>query len=198
MQCKFSLYKVELEGWFTIGKSGLEVMTKKTNLVNIAHLWFNSPMFTNKDYPIIALNNEKFTFVDRVIKMSGQNNYNNNKNIWKENPLLVVNEKFESKIINKIEKKNPQGYQVSFRLENQCQNCVLILKQTFHHNWKITVNGKNQEAFPVFPFFTGVQISEAGDYKIVITYKPSTLKNFLLFFSIIFFIFFFKKLLNKV
>ena len=141
---KFSLYKVNSEGWFTIGKSSLEVMTKKNNLVNIAHLWFYSPMFTNKDFPVIALNNEKFTFVDRIIKMFGQNNFDDNKNIWKENPFLVREEKFETTIINKAEKKIPQGYRVSFRLENQCKNCVLILKQTFHPNWKILVNGKSQ------------------------------------------------------
>jgi len=177
---KFSLYKVDSEGWFTLGKSSLGVMTKKTNLVNITHLWFYSPMFTNKDYPVIALNNEKLTFVDRIIKMFGQNNFDNNKNIWKENPFLVGQEKFKTTIINKVEKKISQGYLINFRLESQCKNCVLILKQTFHPNWKILVNGKKQNAFPVFPFFIGIQLNEPGDYKIIATYQPSTLKIFLL------------------
>ncbi|MFA5770623.1 MAG: hypothetical protein WC894_03980 [Patescibacteria group bacterium] len=194
---KFSLYKVKSEGWFTLGKSSLEVMSKKDNLVNIAHLWFNSPAFLNKDYPVIALNNEKFTFVDRIIKMSDQNIFDENIPIWRENPLFTSQTKFEPMITNKSEKKIPQGYQVSFLLKNKCMNCVLILKQTFHPNWKVTVNGKNQNAFPVFPFFIGVQLNEPGNYEIVATYKPSNLKIILLVLSTFFFIFL-KKIINKV
>ncbi|HEX7542928.1 MAG TPA: hypothetical protein VF385_02525, partial [Patescibacteria group bacterium] len=195
---RFSLYKVNSEGWFTIGKSSLEVMAKKNDLINITHLWFYSPMFTNKDYPVIALNDEKLTFVDRTIKMSGLNNYNDNKSILQVNPLWVSQKKFEPSIINKVEKKIPQGYLVNFRLENQCQNCILILKQTFHPNWKILVNGKNQTAFPVFPFFIGIPLNGPGDYKIEAIYQPSILKNFLLFFTLFFFIFIFKKIKNMV
>jgi len=191
---KFSLYKVDSEGWFTLGKSSLAVMTKKTNLVNIVHLWFYSPMFTNKDYPVVALNNEKLTFVDRIIKMSGMNDYNNDKSIWQVNPLSDRQEKFEPSIINKVEKKIPQGYSVNFRLENQCENCVLILKQTFHPNWKILVNGKSQEAFPVFPFFIGIQLNNPGNYEIITTYQPSTLKTILLILGVLIFIFAFKKI----
>lgn len=186
---KFSLYKVNSEGWFTLGKSSLEVETKKDNLVNIVHLWFYSNMFINNDYPVIALNNERFTFVDRVIKMDGQNRYDVNKVIWQANPIYSNQEKFEQVLINKLEKKNLQGYEVSFRLENKCDNCIVILKQTFHPNWKITVNGKEQNAFPVFPFFTAIQINQPGNYEIITTYKPSNLKIMILIFSILFIIF---------
>ena len=191
---KFSLYKVDSEGWFTLGKSSLEVIAKKTDLVNITHLWFYSPMFANKDYPAIALNNEKYTFVNKTIKMSNQNSFDDNRVIWRENPLFVNQEKFEQTLINKVEKKFAQGYSVNFKLENQCQNCILILKQTFHPNWKITVNGKKQAAFPVFPFFTGIQLNNPGDYEIIATYQPSTLKTILLILGILTFIFGFKKI----
>jgi len=195
---KFSLYKIDSEGWFTLGKSSLEVITNKNDLVNIVHLWFYSPMFANKDYPVIALNNEKLTFVDRTIKMSGQNGYDNNKNIWKENPLLVVQEKFEQTILNKVEKKISQGYSISFQLKSKCDNCILILKQTFHPNWKILVNGENKVAFPVFPFYIGIPLNEPSDYKIEAIYQPSILKIFLLFFTLFFFVFLLKKVVNKV
>jgi len=60
---RFSLYRIESEGWFTIGKSNLQVTSNKNNLVNIVHLWFNSPAFISKNYPAIALNGEKFSFL---------------------------------------------------------------------------------------------------------------------------------------
>ena len=182
---RFSLYEVKSEGWFTLGKSSLQVTASKNNLVNIAHLWFYSPMFTNKGYPVIALNNEKYTFVNNIIKMSDQSIFNGNMAIWRENPMFGNQEKFEQKLIDKTEKKFSQGYSVNFKLENQCQNCILILKQTFHPNWQITVNGKKQKAFPVFPFFIGVQLNNPGSYQIIVTYKPSGLKMFLLILSII-------------
>jgi len=148
----------------------------------------------NKDYPVIALNNKEYTFVDRIIKMSDQNSYDNNRVIWRDNPMYTSQEKFEQTLINKVEKKFTQGYSVSFKLNNQCNNCVLILKQTFHPNWKITVNGKKQAAFPVFPFFTGIQLNNPGDYEIIATYQPSTLKTILLILGILTFIFGFKKI----
>ncbi|KKP37573.1 MAG: hypothetical protein UR23_C0002G0003 [Candidatus Roizmanbacteria bacterium GW2011_GWA2_32_13] len=195
---KFGLYKIDSEGWFTLGKSSLEVITKKTSLINIAHLWLYSPMFANKDYPTIALNNESLTFVNRIIKMKGLNNYEDNKNIWKENPLLVEQEKLTVSIINKTEGKNQKGYYANFQLKNQCNNCILILKQTFHPNWKIYINGEKKIAFPIFPFYIGVPLNKPGNYKIEAIYQPSILKNFLLFFSVFFFIFIFKKFINKV
>jgi hypothetical protein len=189
---KFSLYKVESEGWYTLGQSNLQVTTNKNNLVNIAHLWFNSPAFINKNYPVIALNNEKFTFVNQLIKMYGQNSFDKNMPIWRENPMYGNQEKFEQTLINKTEKKFSQGYSVNFKLKNQCQNCILILKQTFHPNWEITVNGKKQKSFPVFPFYTAIQLNSPGNYQIIATYQPSSLKVFLLVFSVIIFISFWR------
>lgn len=193
---KFSLYKIESEGWFTIGKSSLEVVTKKTNLVNITHLWFYSPMFNNKDYPVISLNNKKYTFVDKTIKMSDQSIFDKNKAIWQENPMFGNQEKFEQNLVKKVEKKFSQGYSVNFKLQEKCQNCILILKQTFHPNWEIKVNGKKQKAFPVFPFFIGIQTNNPGNYEIIATYKPSAIKVFLLVFEIFIFAFFIKRILG--
>ena len=191
---KFSLYQVESEGWFTIGKSNLQVATNKNNLVNIVHLWFNSPAFISKNYPAIALNDEKFTFVNQTIKMYGQNSFDENMPIWRENPMFGNQEKFEQKLINKTEKNLPQSYGVIFRIDGKCNNCVVILKQTFHPNWEITVIGKRQKAFPVFPFFIGVKIDQPGYYQVIATYKPSILKILSIAFSILILIFGFKRL----
>jgi len=195
---KFSLYKVESEGWYTLGQSSLQITSNKNNLVNIVHLWFNSPAFISENYPTIALNNEKFTFVNQTIKMYGQNSFDKNMPIWRENPMFRDVTKFEQKLINKTEKSLPQSYGVIFRIDGKCNNCVVILKQTFHPNWEIMVNGKKQKAFPVFPFFAGIQLEEPGDYKIIANYKPSNAKIFLLISSIVFYIFIFKKFINKV
>ncbi|MFA6513120.1 MAG: hypothetical protein WCT34_02890 [Patescibacteria group bacterium] len=195
---KFSLYKIDSEGWFTLGKSSLEVAAKKENLVNITHIWIGSPMYQNKNYPVIALNNENFTFVDTVMKMDGQNTFNGNRVIWHENPMYSTQEKFEQTLLNKVEKKFPQGYSVNFKLKDQCNNCVVILKQTFHPNWNVTINGKTVKAFPIFPFFIGIQVNQPGDYQITATYKSSGLKTFFIAASIIIFIFVFKWLRKYV
>ena len=195
---KFSLYKVEFEGWYTLGQSNLQVTSDKNNLVNIVHLWFNSPAFMSKNYPAIALNDEKFTFVNQAIKMYGQNSFDENIPIWRENPMFGDQEKFEQTLSKKVEKNFSQGYSINFKLEKQCQNCVLILKQTFHPNWEITVNGKKQKAFPVFPFFIGIKIDQPGYYQIIATYKPSNLKIFLLILSIPVFIFTFRWLRKSI
>jgi hypothetical protein len=86
--------------------------------------------------------------------------------------------------------------------EPSCPTCIVVLKQTYHPNWKATVfkkvnqdrsgelaepttvNGKSVEPINVFPSYVGVRLEEPGEYEVVFTYTPSKLKMFLLFTAI--------------
>lgn len=205
-QGKFSLYQVKTDGWFTLGETNEQITSKKTDLLNIIHMWMTSPLLGEKDYPIISLDrNKQYSFVDKIVSMTSLNSYLDssdlsatNQNIWQLNPLINNPEKSIINLIGKTEIKEPEGYSSDFRLGSQCDSCILVLKQSYHPNWHIFVNGKEQETFPVFPFFIGIKINKPGNYQITVRYQPAILKIIWLFFAVIFFIFAFRKLSDKV
>jgi hypothetical protein len=60
-----------------------------------------------------------------------------------------------------------------------CTECMIILKQTFHPGWRITVDGTSVTPIITFPFFIGIPVA-AGTHEIVAAYQPSAIKVLLL------------------
>jgi hypothetical protein len=82
--------------------------------------------------------------------------------------------------------KNPAvAKALAGRQELTCPTCVVILKQTYHPNWKATVNGKNVTPIQVFPAFSAIKLEEPGTYTIIFSYQPSRLKQLLFFGTIV-------------
>jgi hypothetical protein len=72
-------------------------------------------------------------------------------------------------------------FKAKVEIKEKCPTCVLVLKQTFHPNWRAVVNGKSVKPIAVFPFYTAVRLEEPGEYEVVFTYTPSKSKMLLLF-----------------
>jgi hypothetical protein len=66
-----------------------------------------------------------------------------------------------------------------------CPTCVVILKQTYHPNWTVRVNGKQIKAIIVFPFYIGVRLDLPGTYDITFSYTPPVTKLLLLAAAIV-------------
>lgn len=182
---KFNLYQIPQNGWFSFGKSSFQVVAKKTDLLNLQRLWLGSPYFSVPDFPRVII---KGTVVNNVkgieLEMLDLNNYKLNGkegNIWKNNPLqpdqALIKEDFW---IKGREAEHSGGFSVNFKVNKICSDCVLVLKQSFHPNWEVLVNGEKVEAFPVFPFYTAIYIEKAGNYTVKMVYKPSGIKIILL------------------
>jgi hypothetical protein len=67
---------------------------------------------------------------------------------------------------------------------NNCQECLVILKETYHPNWRAWVDGKEVKPIIVFPFFIGVPVT-TGTHNIVVSYLPSRLKTMLLVITLL-------------
>jgi len=64
-----------------------------------------------------------------------------------------------------------------------CTECLVILKQSYHPNWQVTMDGEPVESIIVFPFFIGIPVTP-GDHTIVASYEPSWLKIALVWISL--------------
>ncbi len=150
----------------------------------------------NHIYPKISFSEPELTFGQKNITMVNEHSYRDDymitKSLWYNNPFSSSIAAPEAELTNKKESYSVQQYTAEFTLSRDCQNCVLILKNTFHPNWHVKINGKKTEAFPVFPFYIGIPIEKAGNYNIIAIYKPGWLKVVLIwagFFSVIGFLF---------
>ena len=95
-------------------------------------------------------------------------------------------------------------FKATVEVKDKCPACTVILKQTYHPNWKATIRklspprpaeasreggSPNLPISPpspvptinVFPSYVAVRLEEPGEYEVVFTYTPSGLKMFLLF-----------------
>ena len=76
-------------------------------------------------------------------------------------------------------------FKTKVEVGENCEHCLVILKQSYHPNWRATVDGKDLRPFIVFPFFTAVSLTQQGAHDVVFSYQPSTLKVFLVILEFI-------------
>jgi len=79
-------------------------------------------------------------------------------------------------------------FEATVEITAPCPTCVVILKQTYHPNWHVEVNGKTVPAIDVFPSFVAVPLEQPGVYTIKFSYTSPWMKTALLFGGIVFFL----------
>lgn len=205
---KYYLYEINSAGWFDTGTTSIAVKSKKTDLLNITRLWFGSKFLINKEYPTIDLSKKTPDGKKWYIQMTDLNNFINLndekvRNIWQANPFgddvsISAGSGRRDRILLKNQQVLVNGYKAQVEIREECKNCITVLKQSYHPNWQVKVNGEKVSTFPVFPFYIGIELREKGNYDLKVQYKPSYLKIFLLLTEIIVFAFFIrKKLITK-
>jgi len=60
----------------------------------------------------------------------------------------------------------------------------LVIKSTYHPNWSVTVDGREQPTFAVSPYFLGVLVP-AGKHEIVAQYRSTVLKKSLMVLGVL-------------
>jgi len=61
-------------------------------------------------------------------------------------------------------------FKATVEVKTPCPTCVVVLKQTYHPNWKVIINGKSTKTINVFPSFVGVRLETPGTYDIIFSY----------------------------
>ncbi len=194
---RYSLYQIPTSGWFDFGKANLMIRSPKTDLLNITRLWFGSKSFKSGYHPVIDLNSKESLDSTPLwsgklwqIQMTDLNHFVNlndgkERDIWVGNPFDALRDQTFSKTTFSQSQVLVNGYQTEVTINKDCKNCFIILKQSFHPNWKVILDGSIVSPFPVFPFFIGIPVETAGTHKIVATYEPGTLKVILVWVEIL-------------
>lgn len=192
---KYRLFSVRTDGWFSHGTTSTSFSGKKTWFYNIIKLWIGSTLIGQNEYPTIAVNEDVSYKREYNIRLNSLVNYDilfadgseeKNKNIWQDTPLYISPVSLEEvSIRERGEKVLPQGYRTVYELDKECKNCIVVLRQTYHPNWRVTINGEKVDAFPVFPYYIGILLNTPGKYTIEAVYKPGNLKVILIIVQIL-------------
>ena len=184
------LYEVaaDTRGYITIGVRPAIVASDKYSLLNVTRLWIQS------DYPTAGLYPE-ITFDKGYPKNTGLPNFKmldevtytipdgSNHNLFAEVPRYVVPDQ-TIKQCNKIAiisqvNTNDMVFQANIAKPENGE-CLVILKQTYHPNWRATIDGEPATIINVFPFYSAVVLETTGNHEVIFRYQPSTMKQLLL------------------
>lgn len=70
-------------------------------------------------------------------------------------------------------------FKTKVEVGDNCTECIVVLKQSYHPNWRVTIDGEPAQAFTVFPFYVAASLP-SGTHEVIFSYEPSRLKMILL------------------
>jgi hypothetical protein len=198
----WKLYEVPTTGYFTTGIRPAIVSVGKQSFMTVVHLWIQSDYHQLGLYPQLTFDTDypktsglpNFKMLDEVTFKTPDNKIHN---VWSEPPVYLptgfqskeelVKAKRESYADIKLNGPETNDHDMIFKTSvtvgANCKECMVILKHTYHPNWKTWVDGKRVTPITVFPFYIGIPVS-AGTHTIVAAYEPSNLKVTLLVFTL--------------
>ncbi|MEW6586975.1 MAG: YfhO family protein, partial [Nitrospirota bacterium] len=203
---------VKAFGYIATGLRPAIVSSNKESFSNVVRLWLHSDYPAQGLYPQLMLSSNnvamqqfnnllgnnlpRFIMRDGVTYETPDNklhnlfaeipryiNPTNTTNPTNENQATI--EQYNNITILSQETEADMIFRAKVEVKKDCNECIIVLRQTFHPSWRATIDGKPVKTFTVFPFFTAVKLESAGTHEVVFSYQPSTLKLILLAFSVV-------------
>jgi len=180
-------------GYITTGVRPAVVASNKYNYINLVRLWIQSDYHKNGLYPQLSFDTNKYPVNTGLpnFKMLDEVTYQvpngSTHNLFSEPPRYLSNIQNLSDIVS-ITSQNDNTdmvFRATVEVKTSCSQCLVILKETYHPSWQVTVDGKRAEVINVFPFYNAVLLDKPGVHEIVFSYRPSILKIVLIVISFI-------------
>ncbi len=195
-------------GYFTSGVRPAIVATDKRSYGNVVRLWIQSDAHEKRLFPELTFDKNypkatglpNFKMLDEVTYIVPDGSKHN---LFQEPPVYLPPDWEAANTTNKpigqtIQQFNPSTslragnvtiekeevdtdmiFKANVTVGEGCNECIVILKQSFHPNWRVTIDSKGVQPLTVFPFFIAAPVT-AGIHEIVFSYEPSKLKIILL------------------
>ena len=202
----FQLYEVPTSGWFDVVTSPMFVTTDKTNFINLVQLWHRSYPRRWKMHPIISVEKQPVISagMQKIVKMVDEVSYKeispsrshfvtpgrwpdgllpggesskDLKNIFTDYPFVFPEATVSAKITKETVDK--QTYSAQVEIPQNCKQCMVMFKMSYHPDWLGKVDGKPAARLAVFPFYLATPVTP-GSHLIGFYYQPNKLKIILL------------------
>jgi len=159
------LYQVETTGYFDLVGSDLTFAGGKTDLYPAASSWLASELPSVKQHPVVSIG-DRSQVLERPMLLSAAGDV-----ISK-----VTASSGPSRGTVLSEEVGSNYFVANVTVERES---MLLLKATYHPNWRATVDGVKTDTVMLMPSFVGVPLPP-GDHKVRIEYRSSRLRVILL------------------
>ena len=165
---RHQLYQVETTGYFDLVGSELAFAGTKTAFMPAASSWLASGLPKAKQHPIVSLGGPS-----REIPT-----------LLSEAPEIMSKAEFSvgpnrGRVI--VEDIGSNYFSADVAVERES---VLLLKASYHPNWRATVDGIETDTVMLIPSFVGVKLPP-GDHQVWIEYRPRQLRTVLLLLGLL-------------
>lgn len=187
----WKLYEVQTSGYFTTGVQPAIAASDKYSYTNLIRLWIQSSDPKNGLYPQLTFDTKTYPVNTGLpnFKMTDEATYvtpdSQTHSLFAEPPRYETDlSQLENMNITNQTENTDMIFSAKVSVPSGCDGCMVILKQSYHPNWKVTVDGKPVTPIIVFPFFIGIPVTK-GTHTIICSYTPSSFKVFLLWTDLV-------------
>ncbi len=159
------LYQVETTGYFDLVDSGLSFSGERTDFGAAASSWMASDLPAVKRHPIVLLGGSSYD-LSRPKSLSDAPKVLSDTEVSAGEPRGAV----------LSEGAGSGFYAAEVQVERES---MLLLKATYHPNWRASVDGTKADTVMLMPGFVGVQLAPGG-HEIRLEYQPGPLRKVLL------------------
>ncbi len=182
----WKLYEVETDGYISGGLRPSIVSADKQDYRSAVRLWMHGIYPSQELYPELTFNKSypkqtglpNFRMLDEVTYKIPDGSTHN---LFAEVPHYVSSG--TSSAIPRVTDQTTESdmvFRATVDVPQNCEQCIVMLRQTFHPSWTATIDGKPAPVFAVFPFFAAVSVTSPGTHELRFAYAPATGKQFLL------------------
>ena len=159
------LYQVETTGYFDLVNSNLSFAGEGADVYTAASSWLASSLPIVKQHPRVSVSGA-FRGNERPLPLSAAGD------------VFPAVEAFAGPFRGAVvsEEAGSNFFAADVNVERES---MLLLKATYHPNWRATVDGVKTETVMLMPSFVGVPLTP-GDHKVRMEYRPRRLRLILL------------------
>jgi hypothetical protein len=166
---RYVLYEAGPSSYFASGSSDMALSGQQTEFLSAARIWHRRNFFARGEFPEIRLEGAKSGCRDvptHPLTEAGT---------W----LKERGGRPHASVVISDEVVGPQFHGATVTMED---SATLVLKVSYHPNWRVTVDGREAQTMMVMPSYLGVNLP-SGRHVVQILYRGERWRTLLLLFS---------------
>ena len=178
---RHQIYQVETTGYFDLVGSRLSFAGSKEEFRSNAMYWLTSELPKAKLHPRMSINGspkhqDTDSLADTVLLIPTASEHQPLDSLDDLNSYVAQTSTNQSRGLIISEDVGPDSYET---VVDVTRESILMLKTTFHPNWRIVVNGSEKNPVMLMPGFMGVQLPP-GEHVVKMEYQSRNLRKILL------------------
>ena len=160
---RYALYEAPGGGYFALGRADLAFRGKQSELLPAARAWHGSALPAAGEFPVIEITGMQAPPSDLVTQPLA------------DAPALLRTLTVPPLPAGRIAAQTAESQRYSASVQAQ-EAAMLVLKVTYHPNWRATVDGAAAPTVMLMPSYIGIRLAP-GPHQVVVEYRSRAARN---------------------